>query len=187
VPFGKYSGIIIKKSGFHSSTVVAGDITDNILINVGGVQIVNASMFSLININKFTYGFIPETIGRTFAFNCFIPIEFISSNDLPAGILINNIFAGSISNEISIYGILNIGEIHSSETIIEFNKYSRAKELFEFDSARMIYLYSGLPSSFSTVEIIDAETNEILVSAPYTVTETICNILQTALVMLKVY
>lgn len=40
----------------------------------------------------------------------------------------------------------------------------------------MIYLYSGLPSSFSTVEIIDAETNEILVSAPYTVTETICNI-----------
>lgn len=59
VPFGKYSGIIIRKSGFHSSTVVAGDITDNILINVGGVQIVNASMFSLININKFTYGFIP--------------------------------------------------------------------------------------------------------------------------------
>jgi len=176
VPFGRYSGIIIRKAGVHTTTVSETDITDNIVVNVAGVQRVNASMFSLINLNKFSEGYLPETTGTTFEFNVYIPVEFISSNESPAGVLINNIFAGATSNEISIYGVMSLNEIYSSETISEFSKTSSTKELFELDSARVLYLYSPTPSSFTNVEVIDSETNEILVSAPYSVVKIVSDI-----------
>ena len=169
LPQGNYNGLLMY---FEYDLATASDtskseFTQVVSVYKNGKPIANIKISDLLAINNYKYGY-PSMSGNSDTHYCYAfldtPIEVRDTDS--AYFTITGIPEGNSSNVNDIYGVI-LDAPAVAQNLDYFSPSVSDKEIFLLNSVKSLYITASDESKISDIEIINSDTKNTLVSAPF--------------------